>query len=162
MKLFTNWCHSGLEHDKTFIRRVEMAEKIIKLSAAGGIPDCEIVIGQAQFGKYQAFVWDTTGHNPLTVCSGTNDDTVPDRFPISDSNCGSQPASAIKSVQDLDKRIFSWEVIVAALGAGPGQLFSVTVRITQDGAPVPGGNFTQSGPLNGAQLVYDHVRFIVI
>ena len=143
-------------------KRKKMAEKILKLDPTGGIPMCEIIIGQAQFGKYQTFVWDVSGHNPLSVCTGTNDDSVTDKFPVSDSNCGTQPGTVIKTVQDLDKRIFSWEVIVAALGSGPGQLFSVTVKITQGGAPVPGGVFTQSGSLTGAELVYDHVRFIVI
>ncbi|HEU4597325.1 MAG TPA: hypothetical protein VFS10_19500, partial [Pyrinomonadaceae bacterium] len=86
-----------------------MAEKIVKLDAGGGLPECQITIGQGQYGKYQTFIWDTTGHDPKDVMAGTNDDTIADKFPIRESK-----SPTIKKVGDLDKRVFSWEIIVAA------------------------------------------------
>jgi hypothetical protein len=137
-----------------------MPTKTVELNAAAGIPECEIVFGQAQYGKYQTFLWDTTGHNPKLVCAGTNDDAIADKFPVRDSNCEIEPGT-INSVNDLEQRIFSWEVIVAAIASGPGQLYSVTVNILQKGKVVPGGSFSYTGALNTSELVYDHVRFVV-
>ncbi|MGH9962121.1 MAG: hypothetical protein ACREBC_34165 [Pyrinomonadaceae bacterium] len=137
-----------------------MAEKTVELDSSAGIPSCEIIFGQAQFGKYQTFLWDHTGHNPRLVCTGTNDDAISDVFPIRDSNCETETGT-INSVNDLDQLIFSWEVIVAAIASGPGQLYRVTVNILQKGQVVPNGSFSYKGALDTSELVYDHVRLVL-
>lgn len=137
-----------------------MAAKTVKLISADGIPQCRIIFGQLQFGKYQTFLWDTTGHNPKMVCAGTNDDTVEDIFPIRDSKCETEPGT-INSVGDLDQRVFSWELIVAAITSSPGQTYSISVNILQKGNTVPGGAFSYTGALSTSELIYDHVRFTV-
>lgn len=127
-----------------------MPEPVVELSAAGGTPLMEIIVGQAQFGTYQVMLWDDTGHNPEHIGQGVNTDDVPDIFPIQDSR------------GNLDNRILSWNVIVAAFGGRAGQRYSVKVNITQNNQPVQGGTFSYAGPLKNTQIVSDIVRLKII
>lgn len=126
-----------------------MPEKTVTLSGSGGVPQLEVIVGNAQFGKYQTALYDSTDHNPEDIGSGVNTDTIPDKFPIKDSR-GS-----------LNNRVLTWDVIVAAFVSGPGQFYSVTIKITQDDKVVTGGLFQYNGPLNGAEIVTDIVRLKV-
>jgi hypothetical protein len=135
-----------------------MAENTITVSRRGGTPQVEVFIGQGQFGKYQMFLWDQTGHHPQPNGAGVNTDEIRDQFPIG------------APVSELDRRLFNWEVIVAALGRGGNQRYFVSIQFTQDGAPVPvthhgvpaqDGKFVYQGALNQVEFIFDIARFIV-
>ncbi|MDY6986924.1 MAG: hypothetical protein SWQ30_02605 [Thermodesulfobacteriota bacterium] len=110
-----------------------------------GNPQVEIIIGHAQFGKYQLLLWDKDGRNPEALGQGTNDDDVDDVFDLGD------PAS-------LHERCLSWEIIVASPGGGPGGLYSVIVLLRQEGKTVKGGMFQESGELKGTKFVFSSWR----
>lgn len=122
-------------------------EKIAKLSKSGGVPEVEIIIGQAQWGRYHIYLWDPPGVGHWEIGSGLNVDQIPDKFSIN------------RASATLDKYLLSWEVSIAAYESGPGQHYSVKVLIRQDGNIVEGGEIEKSGPLNGGIFVYDFVRF---
>ena len=122
-------------------------EKLVRLKPTGPKPEVEMIIGQAQWGKYVIDLWDSEGTKFETVGSGLNVDQIPDKFTI--------PHLPKK----LQRRMLSWEVKIAAFSKQPGQLYSVTVRITQAGKVCPGGLIQDSGPLDKAEYVYDFVRF---
>jgi|SRR5882724_9544431 len=127
--------------------------KLAKLDKNGGLPEIEIVIGQAQFGRYSFSLWDATGHNPVVVREGVNTDGIPDIFVI-DKTVG------IQTVDDLNGRFFSWSVNIAAFSNSPGQLYSVAIHIRQKGNDVPDAPFISQGPLTGAEVVADGVKFV--
>ena len=126
-----------------------MADNEIQLAKSGSTPKVEVAFGHAQFGKYQLFLWDANGQNSQKVGDGVNDDDKPDVFDLG-------------SVAALDKRILSWELIVAGFVEDPNQHYSASVTITQDGKTVQGGVFSYSGTLaQGTELLFAHARFIV-
>jgi hypothetical protein len=119
------------------------------LSAKNGNPSIEIFIGQAQHGTYRVYLWDHNGENPTLFATGTNWDQIPDRFDLG-------------PVLALDQRIITWEILVSSAEGGAGQLYSVKVVISQKGAPVEGGVFTEAGPLAGSKLAYSGRRMVVV
>lgn len=127
-----------------------MAEKLVRLSKGAGAPEIEIIIGQAQWGSYSIYLWDQNGLNPDVVGTGINVDQIPDKFTVQ------------KALAALNGAIISWEVSIAAFSSSPGQLYAVTIRITQKGSVVPGGEIVNSGALDGAIFVNDFVRLLVI
>jgi hypothetical protein len=125
-----------------------MDEKMTSISAGGSIPVVEVTIGQAQFGKYELYLWDENGQNPVLLGSGLN----------------TQPPQAIPigtSVASLNKKILSWQCIVSALSTDPNQHFAVTVTIRQDGTIHPSSPYVQAGALTGTEIVHDYTRFQV-
>jgi hypothetical protein len=126
-----------------------MADKLAKLSKTGSEPEVEIVVGFAQFAKYRFELSDAAGATFTTVFQGDNADSTPDKFTVTG------PVTA------LDNRILRWKVIIAAFDTGPGQMFSVTVGVKQDGQNVPDGPFTEKGPLDQVKVIQDQVRFTV-
>lgn|SRR5262245_56187490 len=124
-------------------------EKTATLSKTGPQPQVEIIIGQLHWGKYDIYLWNPDGTSNQKVGSGLNVDQIPDIFTIS------QPLAT------LDRCMLSWEVPVAPFQTAPNQRYSVTVKITQGGALVPGGQIIDEGPLNGGEYVYDFVRLSV-
>ncbi len=123
-------------------------EKLVQLDAKGPSPEVEIIIGQAQWGKYVIDLWDPAGTQYEIVGTGLNVDQIPDKFTLK------------QTTAKLNKRLLSWEVKIAAFSSTPGQLYSVVVRITQGGNLCPGGLVQDAGPLDKATIVYDFVRFI--
>ena len=122
--------------------------EIVTIDGHGAMPEIELIVGQAQFGKYQIHLWDRTGHNPVSIGEGINTDTVPDKF-------------SIGGLAGLDQRILNWDVIVAAFNGGPGQLYSVIVKITQNNTVVENGEFHYTGQLDGAAIISDIVRLAI-
>jgi len=55
---------------------------VVQIKKTGGNVEVEIIIGQAQFGKYQILLWDVAGKNPREIGHGTNDDLLNDIFPL--------------------------------------------------------------------------------
>jgi hypothetical protein len=124
-------------------------QKIAVLSKTGQQPQVEVIIGQAHWGRYSIFLWDPEGATSQKIGSGLNVDQVPDVFTIA------QP------LDTLDRSILDWQVSVAPFQTAPGQRYSVTIRITQGGTLVPGGEIINEGPLGGGENVDDFVRFSV-
>ena len=127
-----------------------MAEKIIGLSGDKGEPEVEIVIGFAQFGKYRFSLSTPNGEEFRAIFEGDNADSRPDKFVVP------------WPVEELDNRVLRWKVIIAAFETGPGELYSVIVRVRQDGANVPDSPFKASGPLDGVKVLEDEARFRVL
>ena len=124
--------------------------RTVTLSSQKGVPKVEVFIGQANFGKYRLLLWDANGKNAQLFGKGINVDQVEDKFPIG------------TSVGDLDDRILSWEIIIAAFTGNPGQRYSASVSITQNGAQVQHGLFEYKGALEGgATLLFEHARLRV-
>ena len=121
--------------------------RILSINMNGLAPEIEITIGQAQWGEFVVYLWDAQHHNPVQIGAGLNSDNVPDKFSIG-------PPAA------LNGRRLSWQVGIAAPQIGPGQNYSLLVRITQDGKLVVGGEIKDSGPLpNGSIFLRDYVEF---
>ena len=112
----------------------------VKLDKKAGDPKIEIIIGQAQQGRYVVRLWDQNGKNPKIIAEGVNWDNVAD-------------IHAIGAINKLNKRILTWDVIVSALSGGPGQFYSVTVTIRQKGESVEGGVFQEAGTLEGTKAI---------
>jgi len=126
-----------------------MPEQILAISREKGVPEMEIVIGQAQYGKYVVYLWDPSGRNPQQVATGVNVDQIPDKFPVG------------ASVDALQQCLLSWEIIISAFESGPGQLYSATVIFTQRGEAVAGGRFDYQGALEGVKYLGGLVRLAV-
>ena len=126
-----------------------MPENIVLLKPSGSVPEIELTFGFAQFAKYQIFLWDTEGKNPVEIAHGINIDDVPDKFPIG------------TSVAALNGRFITWQAVIASPTGGPGQQFSQKAIFTQDGSNCPNGPFKQAGPLTNTITTFDQAQFKV-
>lgn len=127
-----------------------MQDRPARLTADGPDPQANVIIGQANFGKFRLILWDETGRNPKPFPDQTNVDNIPDFVSLG-------PA------KDLNKKILSWEVVVAPFPSGQGQLYSVTIEVTQGGTVVPDGVVVDSGALTGgAKLVFGGLRLVTV
>ena len=79
-----------------------MPEKVVRLNTADGTPQVEIIIGQAQWGSYDFYLWDHDGLNATKIGSGLNVDQIPDNFPIA------------LPIAQLNGQLLSWEVSIAS------------------------------------------------
>lgn len=123
-----------------------MGSQTVKFDATLGEPQVEVIIGQAQFGTYRIYLWDSSGKNPKTIGEGTSNDDVADIF-------------SLGPLSDLNGKILTWEVLVSSATSDPGQLYAVTVVFRQNGTALPGGVFSQSGALQGTQAIHGQVTF---
>ena len=126
-----------------------MAQNIVVLDRNGSVPEIELTFGFAQFAKYQIFLFDKNGQNPIEVAHGVNVDTSPDKFPIG------------SSVAALDGRFITWQAVIASPGGGAGQQFSQRATFTQNGSVRPNSPFSQSGQLNNTVTTFDQARFVL-
>ena len=126
-----------------------MSAQIIRLKADGGVPEVEVVFGQAQIGNYVCYRWRNPGSTlGETIAQGNNVDDRPDRFSL-----GDRPSA-------LKDNVLGFSILIQSPSPGPGQLFSYAILITQDGAGVPGGSIRRSGPLGDSALAFlEYVRF---
>ena len=119
----------------------------ILIDAAQGQPTVEIIFGQAHVGNYRFFLWDANGHNPTEFAHGTNVDRVVDNVNID------------VPVASLDKQILSFEGIVQAADARPGNVYSVTITVRQHGAVCPGGVIQETGAFEDVKALVGFRRF---
>lgn len=127
-----------------------MADNIVFLKRNGTVPQIELVFGFAQFAKYQIFLFDPQGQNPVEVAHGINIDEVPDKFPIG------------SSVDALDGRFITWQAVIASPTGGPGQQFSQKATFTQGNSICLNSPFTQAGPLSNTITTFDQAKFKVV
>ena len=122
---------------------------VLKVAKTGPAPEIELIFGNAQWGKYDVYLWDIAGHSSTLVRRGLNNDQIPDRFAIS------------VSAAELKDRQLTWEVTIGAMG-NKGQQYSLRVIVTQAGQPLPGGTFEYSGPLDAVKVIADFAKFKVV
>lgn len=120
----------------------------VTLNSAGGIPEVEVIFGQAQVGVYRSFIWDIQGNNPQSIAHGNNVDGLPDKFTVGIA------AGA------LSGRYLSVEAVIQTATSAPGQLYSITVLIRQDGNVVPGGLIQDNGQFTSNTVaLFEFARF---
>jgi hypothetical protein len=119
--------------------------QVVKFNKKGGPVSIEFVVGQAQWGRFRSFLWQDKQSNSQ-IGEGINTDQIPDIWPL--------PEKAAK----LDGRVVSWEVAIGPLGTTKAQLYSLSVRLSQDGQALPGGVILDSGELGDAKFVFDFVK----
>jgi hypothetical protein len=120
----------------------------VTLDPAGGIPEVEVIFGQAQVGVYRSFLWDNQGNNSQPIAHGNNVDGLPDKFSVGVA------ASA------LSGRYVSVEAIIQTATSVAGQLYALTVLIRQDGNVVPGGLIQDNGQFTSNSVsLFEFARF---
>ena len=120
----------------------------VTLNPAGGIPEVEVIFGQAQIGVYRSFLWDNQGNNPQPLAHGNNVDGLPDKFSIGVA------AAALSALY------LSVEVVIQTATSAPGQLYALTVLIRQEGAVVPGGLIQENGQFTANTVsLFEFARF---
>jgi hypothetical protein len=129
---------------------VQLAEiRAIGLSAGDGPVTVEIVIGHAQFGRYELALYDTNGENPDVIGDGVSSDNVPDSFPLN------------TPIADLDGRFLAWSVNIIPAGTGPNEQFSLTVSVRQANGDCQGSPVLLSGPLPAAHAEFGFAKLEV-
>jgi hypothetical protein len=123
--------------------------RIASISRNKGVPEVELVVGDAQVGAFVFFLWPSDGKTPQKV--------PPDGDTLATFSLNPPVTAAAL----LDKRFLTWQGFVGAPAAGP-QLFSVTVNIKQDGGDVPDGPFVQTGTFQDATFIHDGIQFVLI
>jgi hypothetical protein len=88
---------------------------VLKVAKTGSAPEAELVFGDAQWGKYETYLWDSAGHNPTLVRRGLNNDRIPDKLAVSLST------AELKGCQ------FTWEVTIGEPFEYSGPLDAVKV-----------------------------------
>ncbi len=111
-----------------------MSIRSVQLSRSGGIPEVEFIIGDAQLGVYRTYLWDENNASE-EIGHGNNVDNVVDRYPL-------------RAPADLENQTISWEILIQAPSTAPGQTYSVSVIIRQDGAVATGGAIQEAGPMS--------------
>lgn len=119
----------------------------ITLDMARGRPRIEIVFGQAHVGNYRLFLWDAEGVQCTDLARGHNVDHVLDSFEVD-----AEPA-------DLNQRILSFEMMVQAAEAKPGQIYNVTITVRQQDTVCAGGVVQESGPFKDVKALVGFRRF---
>lgn len=118
------------------------------LNPAGGIPEIEVIFGQAQIGVYRSFLWDNQANNSQQLAHGNNVDGLPDKFSVGVA------ASALSGLY------ISVEAIIQTATIAPNQLYSITVLIRQDGNVVAGGLVQDAGQFSSNTIsLAEFVRF---
>jgi hypothetical protein len=122
--------------------------RTVTLNPAGGVPEIEVLFGQAQVGVYRAFLWDTQAKNSTELQHGNNIDTLLDKFTVG------VPANALAG------RFASVEAVIQTATPQAGQLFSLTVLVRQDGSVVPGGIIQENGQFaSNTVTLFEFMRF---
>jgi hypothetical protein len=105
----------------------------VTLDPGGAIPDVEVIIGQAQVGAFECYLWDTQGTNPQLLFRGNSLNGLPDQFSVG------------IAAANLSNRYLSWEVARKSPSSNAGELFSLIITIRQAGNVVQGGLIEESG-----------------
>jgi hypothetical protein len=118
------------------------------IAAAGGPVTVGISFGQAQHAQYTIQVFDATGSRELARQTGLNTDAIPDQFTLQ------------IGPGQLDQNILQWSGAISAFSPAPGQQFSITFDVSQNGAPVSGGRVQRTGALTITQAFVGVLRLV--
>jgi hypothetical protein len=127
-----------------------MANNEAQLSRNDGQPEVEIIIGQIKRGDFEIVLYDADGRNPITIAADHNGQAISYKYKIE------------KPINQLNGSTLIWDVIIGASDTGAGQNWAVTLKITQNGKVVPGGNILNQGQFEIIDHMSDEVRLIVI
>lgn len=127
---------------------VDPSVPVATIASAGGPVTLGISFGQAQHGKYTIQLFDPGGTTELVRQSGVNTDAIADQFTLQ-----ATPAQ-------LDGQLVQWSGLISAFSPAPGQQFSLTFDVTQNGVGVPGGRVPRAGALNTAQPFIGLLRLV--
>ena len=125
-----------------------MAENTATLSATGGQPEVELIIGQLQLGDHMIILFDKNGKNGVVVGKNPNGTPVAVRYEIP------------RPLAELDGNILRWNCIIGTTSLGT-QNASVTLRVIQDGQVVPGGEIVTRKKIQELDIIKDRARLIV-
>ena len=125
-----------------------MAHKRVSIKRDGGLPQIELIFGNALFAKYDIFLFDRNGTNPQPVKTNQlNSDDIPDIFEV-----GSSAAA-------LDQQILFWQAAISVLDNKPDQTYLMRAIITQDGEQL--AVFDKRGSITNTVIDQDTVRFVL-
>lgn len=128
-----------------------MAEiQTVRLTAADGPPTVDVLIGQAQFGRYELALFDLHGRNPIVVGAGLSHDQVPDTFSIAGDP------------RQLNGRFLSWSANLVPAGNETNPRFSFRVHIRQRGIEVSGSPIHTQGDLSAPRAEFGFVKLEVV
>lgn len=126
-----------------------MPENIATLSAAGGHPEVEIVIGNLQRGDHLIVLFDENDQNGIVVGQSNNGVPVAYRYQIP------------KPLSQLNQNILRWNCIIGTSSTGE-EIASVTVRIIQNGQIVKGGEIITRERITVLGFIKDKARLRVV
>jgi hypothetical protein len=123
----------------------------VRVDGTGGPVTVDVLFGFANIGVYRIFLWDAA-RTPTQVAFGDNVDHEPDVHVL--------PVAAA----DLKTRQLSYEMQIESAAIGAGQMYSVLLRVRQDGEIVPGGSIERAGrlPKTNNKAVIGFVKFEVV
>ena len=125
-----------------------MAHKRVSLRSGGGLPSVELRFGQLLFAKYDIYLYDRNGSNPVAVAlNETNTDNKSDTFVVG------------SSLDDLNMRILFWQAAISVLDERPDQTYLMRAVVSQDGNVL--GTFERAGAITNTVIDQDTVRFVV-
>jgi len=124
--------------------------KKIELASANGPVTVEIVIGQAQFGRYELALYDTEGKNPVVIGEGISSDDKVDSFVMD------------QAVADLDGRFLSWSANLIPVGGEQNPRYSVILHVTQQSDERPGAPIVEEGELKEPRAIFGFARLEVV
>ena len=122
-----------------------MSNKSIFIGSAGEIPKIEVFFGQANWGAYEIWLYESNGKDPKIISKGINTDHIAD-------------ISEIGSPQSLNGRILYWYLRTARFdGSSTGQFF-MKVVVSQNGQELYAHDY--QGSFDG--LAQDAIGFLKI
>lgn len=125
-----------------------MAHKRVSLSRGGGVPTVELQFGRQLFAKYDIYLYDRNGRNPVAIAAHeTNSDDRSDTYGVGGS------------AEDLSQCILFWQAVISVLDDNPDQTYLMRAVISQDGNVV--GTFERAGSVAKTVIDQDTVRFVL-
>lgn len=122
----------------------------IVLQVDGGTPTVEISFGHAHVGNYTCNLWDQNGEDYTKLAKlahGNNVDNVKDTFHME------------YEPNYLNGLIFSYEAIIQAAENRPGQQYSLTITVRQQGDVCKDGVIHDTGTLDDTKSIIGFRRF---
>jgi hypothetical protein len=110
--------------------------RTITISSQGDIPTAHVIIGHAQFGKFAINLFNTNQTFIRRIALSSTPQSDAEFFNIDASSA-------------LDGKILGWDTVTAPFTSSPGQFFSITMEIRQNGLVVAA--FTDEGAFSGGK-----------
>ncbi len=107
----------------------------------------DVVIGQAQFGKYTVELFDDAGKNPQEIGAGNNYDTLPDTFKLNNTSPG------------LANRLLGWVITIASPEKPDGQTYYARIVVREGTTSLSEEAIEYSGPLDNAKILMGFAKF---
>lgn len=123
--------------------------KQLKIPAVGSDVWVDVIIGQAQFGKYTVTLYDQSGKNPQRVGCGNNYDTLPDSFKLDTASPG------------LANRLLGWTITIASPENPNGQLYYARIIVREGSTSLSAEPIEYSGELDNAKILMGFAKFLI-